>query len=103
MLLPLGKTLLTKFFFGNFLLTKMMARTKLFWPQRRHKFSRVCVFSTLADNPPTNSMRRKTRRGGVAYGGQDETSCVCVCRARCDDGDCGGGRSGAPRAVLSRA
>jgi hypothetical protein len=30
MLLPLGKILLTKFFFGNFLLTKIMARAKLF-------------------------------------------------------------------------
>ena len=36
-------------------------------------------------------MRRKTRRGGVAHGGQDEACCVCVCRARCDDGDRGGG------------
>lgn len=33
MLSLLRKILLTKFFFGNFLLTKIMARSKLFWPQ----------------------------------------------------------------------
>ena len=57
-------------FLSNFLLTKIMARAKLFSPQSRHNFSRACVFSTLADHQTTNNMRRKSRRGGVAYGGQ---------------------------------
>ena len=57
-------------FLSNFLLTKIMARAKLLSPQSRHNFSRACVFSTLADNQTTNNMRRKPRRGGVAYGGQ---------------------------------
>jgi hypothetical protein len=51
MLLPLGKTLLTKFFFGNFLLTKMMARTKLFWPQRPQVLARLCLFNLSQRSP----------------------------------------------------
>jgi hypothetical protein len=53
-------------FVCNFLLTKIVARKKLFSPHCRHNFSRVCGFPTLVDNPTTNTMRRQPRRGGVA-------------------------------------
>jgi hypothetical protein len=66
----LGKTLLTKSFLGKFLLTKIVARAIHFSSQCQHNFSRACVFSTLADMPSTNNIRRRIRRGGVVYGGQ---------------------------------
>jgi hypothetical protein len=66
----LGKTLLTKSLLSKFLLTKIVARASQFSSQCRHNFSRACVFSTLADNPSTNNIRRQIRRGGVVYGGQ---------------------------------
>jgi hypothetical protein len=64
------KNSFTIFLLSKILLTKIVACASHFLPQSRHNFSRVCGFSTLADNFSTNNMHRQTRRGGVVHGGQ---------------------------------
>jgi hypothetical protein len=58
------------FLLSKISLTKIVAYAIQFLPQSRHNFSRLCGFSTLADNFSTNNMHRQTRRGGVVHGGQ---------------------------------